>query len=70
MLCNLNLFLLRRIFAAVVGSLLCLPCNLSRADFPNPHAADLPPWTLIGTPARRDVPTWLQTNLRIGHLQG
>ncbi len=69
MLRNLNPLPFGRLLA-FIGALVFLPCDLVRADFPSPHAADLPPRTLIGTPARRDVPAWLQTNLRIGHLPG
>src|SRR5438045_2802925 len=43
---------------------------VSRADFPDPDAANLPPRTLIVAPPRRDVPQWIKTNVRIGHLPG
>jgi hypothetical protein len=53
---------------AIYGMSCLLP--LSRADFPDPDATKLPPRTLIAAPPLRDVPAWLKTNLRVGHLPG
>jgi hypothetical protein len=39
-------------------------------DFPNPDAADLPPRTVMQYPPPREIPEWLQTHVRIGHLPG
>jgi hypothetical protein len=41
-----------------------------RADSPNPDVTNLPPRTLVVAPPQRDIPKWLRTNLRIGHLPG
>jgi len=60
-----------RLFGCYISCVLATACLSTRAaDFPNPSAADLPPRTLLASPAKRNVPAWLQSNLRVGHLPG
>ena len=61
--------LLHRLLFASICSVL-LRSQIAAADFPDPVAENLPPRALIASPPPRDVPHWLQTHLRMGHLPG
>ena len=60
----------RCLWSWIGAASILFPLLASAKELPNPDSANLPPRTLIASPATRPVPTWLQTNLRIGHLPG
>ncbi len=69
----LNLRVSCRVLLFLGAAVVCMGLMGAAAlgsDFPNPDAGGLPPRTVMPYPPLREIPEWLQANLRVGHLPG